>query len=381
MSASVDAIPIFRGQDFYVPAFEVKLRGRPLGKEVVRDIMQVTYKDSIQEVDSFDITINNWDAEEHAYKYIDAGQNLFDPGKEVELWMGYFGKDSLRLMIKGQITSLRPNFPSAGQPTLVISGLNLIHKLRKEQGSHAYQKMTDSQIAKQIEGRLPGSIKIRTDPTAAANEKPYDYVFQDNQYDIIFLMERARRIGYDLFVEETGKGGKSEQSRLYFGPSDNIRRVTYKLKFGATLVDFQPELTTAAQVGEVTVKGWNAKDKAPISETATRKEIKTKGVGQKGGQDVIEQSFNQRKEIIADRPVNSSGEAKRMAVAALESIAKDMIKGSGTTVGLPDLRAGSIALIDGMGDRFSGRYFLTSTTHTISDGGYTTHFECRREEV
>jgi hypothetical protein len=37
--------------------------------------------------------------------------------------------------------------------------------------------------------------------------------------------------------------------------------------------------------------------------------------------------------------------------------------------------------MDGMGDRFNGRYFLTSTTHTISDGGYTTTFECRREEV
>lgn len=379
MSANVEAIPIFKGQDFYVPSFEVKLRGRPLGKDVVRDIVQVTYKDSIQEVDSFDITINNWDAEERAYKYINADQNLFDPGKELELWMGYFGKDSLRLMIKGQITSLRPNFPSAGQPTLVIAGLNLLHKLRRKQESHAYAKMTDSQIAKQIEGRL--GIKIRTDPTAAANEKPYDYLFQDNQYDIIFLMERARRIGYDLFVEETGQNGQSEDSQLYFGPSDNIRRVTYKLKFGATLIDFQPELTTAAQVGEVTVKGWDAKRKKPISQTATRKDIKTKGVGQKGNQEVIEQSFNQRQEIIADRPVNSEEEAKKMAVAALESIAKDMVKGSGSTVGLPDLRAGSIALMDGMGDRFSGRYFLTSTTHTISDGGYTTHFECRREEV
>jgi phage protein D len=50
-------------------------------------------------------------------------------------------------------------------------------------------------------------------------------------------------------------------------------------------------------------------------------------------------------------------------------------------VGLPDLRAGSVVYIDGLGERFSGRYFVTSTTHAISDSGYTTQFECRREEV
>lgn len=373
MSANVKAIPIFQGQDFYVPSFEVALRGKQLKKDVVRDIVQVTYKDNIQEIDSFEITINNWDAEKRAYKYID--QDLFDPGKEVELKMGYFGNDNMRLMIKGEITSLRPNFPASGQPTLAISGLNLLHKFRTEQESHAYIKRTDSQIAKEIGGRL--GITVLLDETAAGEETPYDYVFQDNQYDIIFLMERARRIDYDLFVkEEEGK-----ESQLYFGRSNSVRRVTYQLKFGATLIQFQPELTTAHQVSEVTVKGWDAKRKEAITATAKRTDLKTKGVGEKGRQKALEKSFSGRKEIIADRPIHSKDEAKKMAVAALESIAKDMVKGSGSTVGLPDLRAGGVVEMDGMGDRFNGRYFLTSTTHTIGDGGYTTTFECRREEI
>jgi phage protein D len=379
MSANTAAIPIFQGQDFFVPMFEVKLRGRALEKDVFRDITQVSYKDNIEEVDSFEITINNWDAETCKFKYLDT--DLFDPGKELELWMGYFGKEKLRLMIKGQITSLRPSFPAAGQPTLAISGLNVIHKFRKEQESHAYEKLTDSQIAKEVQKRL--GIKIRTDSTAAGKEQPYDYVLQNNKYDIIFLIERARRVGYDLFVEEKGQDGKSEESNLYFGPSDNIRRITYQLEYGKSLIEFKPELTTARQVGEVTVKGRDAAKKKPITQTATRKDIKTKGVGAKGNQDAIEKAFSARKEIIADRPINSEDEAKKLAVATLENIAKDMVKGNGSTVGLPDLRAGGVVELKGMGDggRFNGRYFVVSTTHSISDGGYTTQFECRREEI
>jgi phage protein D len=312
--------------------------------------------------------------------------------------MGYHGQD-LKLMIKGQITSLRPSFPSAGQPTLAISGLNVIHKFRKKEETWAYTSKTDSEIAIEVGDRL--GIKVNTDRAAKEKETKYDYVFQDNQYDIIFLMDRARRAGYDLWVTEKTVNGKTE-SELNFGQSNNIKEaVTYQLSFAKyrlnagqspdqrndqikklfPLIDFKPELSTAQQVSEVTVKGWNPKTKTAISQTATREEIRTKGVGAKGGQAAIEKSFSECKEIITDKPVSTDDEAKKLALASLDMIAKEMVKGNGATIGLPDLRAGGVVKMDGMGDRFSGRYFVTATTHSIGDGGYTTNFECRREEV
>ncbi len=365
--------PIEKGQDFYVPHFQLKLQGRPQGQEVVQDILSVTYKDDIEEIDSFDITINNWDAKKRTFNYSD--DDLFDPGKEVELWMGYYGGKQLRLMIRGEITSLRPSFPAGGSPTLVISGLNLLHKFRTKQESHIYEKMSDSQIAKKIGGRL--SLTVETNSTAAAQEPKYEYLFQQNQYDIIFLMQRARQIGYDMFVKESEHG----KSKLYFGPSDNVKQVACELKYGRSLIQFQPTLTTANQVSEVTVRGWNVKDKKMIEYTSKRSSVDVRGVGSAGGQAKIDKSFNQRKEIITDKPIESEAEAKQLAEETLERIAKDMVKGSGSTVGLPDLRAGSVVEIDGLGKRFSGRYFVTQTTHTINDSGYTTSFECRREEV
>ena len=135
-------------------------------------------------------------------------------------------------------------------------------------------------------------------------------------------------------------------------------------------------------MGEVTVRGWDAAKKEKIEQTAKRSDIAIKGgVGPKGNQDAIEQSFNQRKEIVATKPIESVAEAKTLAVRILEENAKDMVKGSGSAVGLPDLRAGSVVQVDGLGARFIGRHFVTSTTHTIGDGGYTTQFECRREEL
>ena len=82
-------------------------------------------------------------------------------------------------------------------------------------------------------------------------------------------------------------------------------------------------------MSEVTVRGWDAVNKKKIEYTAKRSELATKGVGAAGGQRRIEQSFNQKQEIVATKPIESEAEAKTLAVQTLEGIAKDMVKGSG----------------------------------------------------
>jgi phage protein D len=58
---------------------------------------------------------------------------------------------------------------------------------------------------------------------------------------------------------------------------------------------------------------------------------------------------------------------------------KQMVTADGTTIGLPELRAGSVVEIGSLGSRLNGRYFVEKTTHSFSDAGYTTKFTARRE--
>lgn len=364
------AVPIYTAQDFYVPFFEVKIAGgRALAADVVRDVLTVTYTDDVSAIDSFEITINNWDARTRNFKYVDS--DLFAPGKQLELWLGYRGGDGgPHRMITGEITSLRPSFPAGGQPTLQVSALNLLHRFRRKQESEAFENLTDSQIARTIAGRL--QVDVRTDPTAEQLEERFEYLFRDDAYPIVFLLGRARRIGYDLFVEENDTGAP----RLYFGPSTRRTRPTYALDYGRSLIQFSPELSTANQVKSVTVKGWDAKRKQPITYTADRSKLATTGIGAD-----VENAVQTREEIITDIPVHTPEEAETLALETLQRIAKELVTGTASVVGLPQLRAGSVVQLGGLGRRFSGRYFVTTTTHTLGDAGYTTQFGCRREEV
>jgi phage protein D len=57
-----------------------------------------------------------------------------------------------------------------------------------------------------------------------------------------------------------------------------------------------------------------------------------------------------------------------------------LVEARGKTIGLPILRSGVKLDIRGLGARFSGTYLVTSITHTIGEGGYTTEFSARMKK-
>jgi phage protein D len=384
---------------FYVPRFEVKIEGVGLPRDILRDVSQVTYRDSLKEIDSFELSVNNWDAETGDFKYVGAETaemlkgnsplalryRIFEPGqKTVEVRMGYAGQ--LRLMLTGTFTTMEPNFPSGGAPVLSVRGLNVLHQLRRKQNTTTWRDKRDSEIAENIATLTDPQLKhkrfplpIVVDPKSKKGEKPVPYVAQKNEYDIDFLLSRARQRGYVVFVLEGDpeKKGIESKRRLYFGPSTAEKPVTIKLERGVSLIDFKPTLTTANQVRSVTVHAWNRQTKKPISETVTLddKELHI-------NRDLREMldTGDPREEVVVDEPVFTPAQARERATAILLERYKGLVKASVTCVGLPGLRAGQRVRIEGVGARFSGSYFITETTHTIGDGGYTTKFSARRED-
>lgn len=396
-----------RQHGFYVPQFEVRIEGVGLPRNVLRDVVQLTYKDNIKEIDGFELTVNNWDAGTRTFKYCGGETSadlkgstgdsqryrLFEPcNKEVQVWMGYAG--DLRQMLRGTFTTMEPRFASSGPPTLNIRGLNALHQLRRKQYSTTWGDKRDSEIAQNIatltdkdlgknKKRFPMPIVISRN--ALSKEDPLPYVAQKNQYDIDFLLTRALRLGYVVYIQEGDPAATSaaeKQTHLYFGPSDTTvpgqRDVTFELKWGVSLVEFTPTLTTANQIKSVTVNGWDRTRKKAIS---VKVALDDKELNVNADMHELLSSCDPREEVVVDKPVYAEKDAKALARAILKDRTKEIVKASGTCVGLPDLRAGRKCVIGGMGARFDGTYFITDTAHTINDSGYTTKFNARREQT
>ena len=385
------AVKIYeQGESFYVPQFKLTIGGQNLSEQVIRDVLEIKYRDDVEKIDSFEIRLNNWDAAIRKPKYeppsdpdepplFDLG-GFDDPVKKVEVWMGYRG--NLRRMIVGEITTIEPDFPASGGLTLSIRGLNVLHRFRTEQHTFAWEKKTDSQIAEDL-GRRPVKkgkpglgIEVRTQPSDSEPEE--SYVFMDNRYDIIFLMNRARRHGYEVVLRVDDEGDEY----LYFGPSENRGEppAPYHLEWGKSLISFRPTLTMTRQVSEVIVRGWDRRRNRKIEGKATWQDLVPAG-SERQRMEALAQAFGDRREIVTDQPVHTKKQAEDRAKRILKDLLKEMVKGSGSTVGLPDLRAGRRVQITGLGPRFDGEYYVTKTTHALGDSGYRTEFEARRENA
>lgn len=384
--------------DFYVPRYEVLAAGAGIEPGVLRDVMQVTYNDSITEIDSFDLTIGNWDPVARTFKYVGAEmkdplgdtprQRLFNPcAHEFELRMGYGSK--LATVMRGSTTSLEPTFPGGGAPTLTVRALNVLHKLRGKRYRDHWQDKRISEVAEDIGRRRDGGKKrfplpIRVSAKARKKEPVLDYVAQDNQFDIDFLLLQARKIGYVVYVDHEPVGKDAVREVLRFVPSDEkhegVPQVTYELKWGVSLLDFTPKLSTANQVASVEVRSWDRQKNRAIREKADLRKQKV-GINDDLVPLLIDDPFcPPREDTVVNEPQYTPAQAQRRAQALLSDKLKELVEATGTTVGLPNLRAGQRVRITGLGLRFSGTYFVVKTTHTLNDSGYQTKFTARREK-
>lgn len=403
--------------DFYVPAYRVSLNGQPESQQLKRDILSVTFHDSMTEVDSVDLVVNNWDpgdpvqgqAVQGVFRYHNS--NVFDPGQQIEVKMGYYrnGNADFTDMMLGKISSMSPNFPASGASTLTVRALSLLHEFRTKQKTKQFKNKTDSQIAQQIVqdinddvhnpggGKKAPNVKLQMlnqevqDNIDQNQEKPWPYLEMHNQYPIVFLMQRSREIGYDISIDDkTDENTGLRTVTFHYRLSKSVLRPSYVLVWGSSLISFQPTFQTARQVDAVTVNGWNVKTKQPISKTVKRSDLTKKGEKLITPQDlgIDENPVSDQIEVVVDRGLKDPDEAQQIAERTLRQIAQRLIEAKGKTIGVPDLRAGSKVQIcmnpldisrNPPLDRFSGIYQVTETTHTFSDGGYTTDFSCRME--
>jgi phage protein D len=346
-------------QERDVPTFKVLAGGSELPTESALDILEVRVSQYVEGASTFTVTFNNWNSEKQEFKLIDG--DLLKEGTEIEVRAGYV--DNLLSLIIGEVTALEPEFPAGEAPTLKVQGYDRLHRFRRGRKTRSFASMKDSQIADKIARDL--GLRSQVDDTSIT----HDYVLQSNQTDIDFLLERARRINFEVAVKD---------KTLQFRKAANNKSKVVTLEYGMTLTSFHPRLSTMRQVSEVIVQGWNFKTKEAIVGKARKGDEISTMSGAKLGVQISEDAFSNTKTIVVNKPVFTEGEATQIAVGKFNEMIVDFITGEGTAIGNTSIRAGEVIEFKGLGQRFSGLYYITAATHIVDQKGYTVRFSVAR---
>ncbi|WP_310485317.1 VgrG-related protein [Chamaesiphon sp. VAR_48_metabat_403] len=347
---------------------------KSIGQELYKDVLQVNIEESLHLPAMFSIVIHNSylpaSQRNPPWRHPEKDRNLFEIGTRLRMGVvssttedRHFNEQSAAWLIEGEITAIETHFNEKAEAPIIVRGYDLSHRLHRGRHNRSFLNQTDSDIAKQIAKEM--KIKVvnaNFDDTKVIHE----YVCQQNQTNMEFLRDRAAAIGYELFIQE---------DKLYFQKPRTDTKLT--LKWGVDLLGFSTRITSAEQVSAVEVRSWDYVNKKTISSTATSEQVVTATGNNKGSSASTKFDFPAPKITVVDRPVSNAQQSQYMAQALCNELGGEFVYADAKSEGNPLIRPRTVVNLQEMGDRFSGKYYITETRHVFEQRIYKTEFSVR----
>jgi len=213
----------------------------------------------------------------------------------------------------------------------------------------------------------------RNDP--GAMQKLIRKQASESDYDL--LRRLAHENGWEMVIDHQGAlGGR----QLRFLSLLEHLAPDLTLRYGQSLVDFNPRITNVGQIEGVSARFWIPERKLDFTVTVgwdwDRSSLEidiSPGYGTPAGRSKVQASI-----MLIEEPLTQFN-AARVILTKLLARLNQRLTGTGSTVGDPRIRAGRVLRLEGLGQSFGGLYRITSATHTLGSGGYRTQFEVRKE--
>ncbi len=345
-------------QEKLTPDFAIRVDGADLTRKLRQDLLSLSIDLEINKVDECTLKLRNDD-----FRWSDGKE--FKDGTAVEVDLGYVGGEKHKLF-SGEVVVVKASFPRRGPCTVVVVIHSLLHRLRRCKKSETFGKVRDSEIVTKIAQKYGMTPEI--EKSATKNE----FLFQNNQTDLDFLLERARRVGMELVAE-----GKK---LIYRKPRHDKPKLS-ELTWNENLRTFDVRQQVQDQKTSFQLRGWDPIKKQPIVFKRKAGDESSKMGGKDLGTEVTQQVFGEVPNLMLDQAVASVEEAEAWAKGMWEQAAMDFLTGEGSCQGDGKLKPGNVVELKGLGGDYDGNYYLSRTRHVIGGGGYSTVFECKRSAI
>ncbi|MEA2301831.1 MAG: hypothetical protein QOE44_2366 [Solirubrobacteraceae bacterium] len=380
----------------YAPEIRIAFDRVPAPAELRGSVTSVSCQTGLGGSDRLELSLVN-----ERLRWLD--DPLLRLGAEISFAIGY-APDSPTQIFVGEVTGTEAAFPSDGVPTLRVVAQDRRTRLAESSPTRLFavpipgygvQPLPDLGVAPLI--GLEHQLVTFVDPlaaflSAALSLADLDATSEDpggrqklarkqiGQSSLDFLGKIAAENGWEVLMEHGPIAGgwviRLMSPASVLAPEETLR-------YGQSLIDFTPRLSTVGQVAAVSVKVWRPEIKLELTVTvgydwekrALRIEI-TPGFLDKVAKGA--KAGSETKTLLVNEPVTVAT-APRMILSKLLPKLNRRLTASGSCVGTPTIAAGEVLRIEGVGEQFGGLYRVTQARHSFDGGGYRTSFDVRKE--
>jgi phage protein D len=273
-------------------------------------------------------------------------------------------------LIDGVITHLRPEFdPDPARCTMEIWGMDRSALLDREDRRKDWPNRRDSDIAREI--FLDHGLTAQVDDTPVSHDEPVSTVIQ-RETDIQLLTRLAARNGFECYVE--GTTGFFRAPRLdeppqpvlaaHFGDDTTLRR--FRVEVNATA----PAEVAMTQLDRTT------KDIVDVAATSTAQTV----FGAVDSAGLLPAGLPPARVVPAQAV--TTGEAELTALCrSVHDQGEWFVRGDGEVIANQYghvLRPRRTVTVKGVGETYSGVYYVSHVTHAFTGDGYVQRFRVRR---
>ena len=284
-----------------------------------------------------------------------SGKADFEPGKEIEIKAGYSSDE--KLLFKGIVIkhSIRVRNKNS---VLIIECKDKAVKMTAACKNKYSLDTKDSDIIEEL------IDTYGLDKDVATTTVTHKQIVQYNCTDWDFMLCRADVNGL-LCIPNDGK--------LSVAPPEFSGDAALTIQYGATVHNLDAEIDARLQYKSVKGSVWNYTDQELVKDT----EAEDPGVPDAGNltADALADVIGETEYRLFNSAKIEEPELQAWVNAAMMKNRLAKIRGKVTTDGTADVLPGQLIQLNGVGDRFEGKLFVTGIRHQITEGLWQTTFQ------
>ena len=279
-----------------------------------------------------------------------SNEDTLIPGKKIELTAGYHSDEST--IFKGVIIKHSIKIRN-GSSLLILECKDEAVKMTIGRKSKYFYDSKDSDVFEELIGTY--SLENEVEATNYSHKELIQY----NASDWDFIVSRAQANGKLCFVND----GKVTIKKPDLGQAE-LETVVY----GSSMLDFDAEIDARNQLKKATSFTWNPADQELVETEGADPGVSLNG--NLSSSDLADVIGLENLELRHGGLVNDTlMQGWADATLLFQQLSK--VRGRVKFQGIPAVLPNTIIKLEGVGDRFNGKVYVTGVFHTIAKGNWT----------
>jgi len=333
-------IPVEKSTD--LPTITIKSDGSEINKEY--QVVSVTVEKEVNRIPKTQIILLDGDTAKEDFEL--SNKDLFIPGKEIEILAGYHSDESV--IFKGIIINHSIKAKKNKSSYLRINCRDKAIKMTIGKQNKYFYDSKDSDIISEI--IKPYGMETDIESTDVDHKEMVQFYSTD--WD--FIVSRAEANGKLVFVND---------GKITVKAPDTSTDPVLSLVYGSSMLDFEAEMDARYQLTSVKSSSWDYSTQEVIEEEGQDPGITEPGnINSSDLTNVISlDEFNQKHSgKVTDQ------ELKAWANSKLLKSKLSKIRGRVMSQGYGKISPGDMLELNGVGERFNGKNFISAVRHQIN---------------